>query len=797
LNESGQSQFNQARIEWAIRLRYSPMPRVDPEYLATLLNAFRIGDLRNIGKVWEIMMERDGELRLNAGKRASDLAGQTWSIVDDGSADGKAHADALKYFYENLRATAALDQDVIGGVDLLLKQLATAHSHYYSAHEMIMRVDNAAQRHVTAEFRHTPIWFFESRRGYLAYLPGILDLYGQPCLRGEWLTCVGEGWMRPLCMAFCTKMFTLRDWQIWCLRYAGGFLEGIVDEAPGSQGWQDAKSSLETLANDGAVLHSPKVVLKFLEQQAGKGQAGFEPLVEMVNRLYAKCYRGVDLATGSRMSSPNGGGNAVGASVQQEESGIFLADDLKWANGILHDRVDRPIIAYLFNQEPRAKFVLQRPDDDTSAADLAAAQVLIPLGLPIAITEAQKRFNWPAPQPGEPCLAAPVQAAPGEPGEPAADPDRTPAPPAAAPATPLPPVKESPKVPTQPAQGAEDPIGAGAIPEEIQTEARGLPDPQVDATGFWNGATGVINRLRQFYRGKAPTKPDPADNPGPAFGYAIPNEAPPEVSEEFDAKSRALVAAAVHDDLAHAAAQIKALLEIDDPEHFKTKAAQLQAKWEQITGNTLLVPASADAIARTVGASYANGLQRGSAVANDNPNHDELGRFESGSGESKPVRSLDEVIAASKGKGKAHFEYPGHGAAELAVKKSTGIDISGMKHRVDADHLRHFEKAHGAGMDQHSSGAQEPLTEEDYKKIPEVTTHFDSVEKSQKKSRDGKEVILYKKRYNGHLLVMEEVRKKTGVLSAHSMRKEKAGLPSAKASGRTSETPSSNPNPSP
>src|ERR1700677_1337011 len=157
MNPTGTSHFNQARIEWAIRLRYSPMPELDVKWLSVNLNAFRIGELRVVGKIWEVMMERDGELALNADKRAADLAGLDWQVVSDGSVEGDRHGEALKYFYKHLRATRALDQDVVGGMSEALYQRASAHSYYYSAHEILLRVDNPAGREVTAEFRQTPI----------------------------------------------------------------------------------------------------------------------------------------------------------------------------------------------------------------------------------------------------------------------------------------------------------------------------------------------------------------------------------------------------------------------------------------------------------------------------------------------------------------------------------------------------------------------------------------------------------------------------------------------------------------
>jgi len=491
MNPTGISQFNQARIEWAIRLRYSPMPELRMDWLAANLNAFRIGELRVVGKIWEVMMERDGELAVNADKRGADLAGLEWQVVSDGSRDGERHAAALRYFYGNLRATRALDQDVVGGVSELLYQMATAHSYYYSVHEILLRIDNAASREVTAEFRHTPVWFFESRRGYLGYLKHIFDMYGQPCAQGEWLTVVGSGWMRPLCMAYAVKNIPLRDWVQFCTRYGSGFLEGITDAQKNDPAWEEARQALHAMANDAACLHNSGVTLKFLDTPA-KGHLPFQPIVEMVDRLYAKCYRGIDLATGSRTAEEGDRRNTIGASVQKEESGIFLARDAVWASGYLNDRVDRPIIRYLFNQEPRAWVAIVPPLDDTAEEDLTSAQTLVPMGLRISLKEAYRRFRWTAPVAGEACLEAPVAGNGGgnglglglRLGEEKTSPDR-------------------PKSATA-AEGPETAIGAGTDPaRNPQTANLEMPDPQVDAADFYSSAAMK-----------------------PALGYAIPNQEP-------------------------------------------------------------------------------------------------------------------------------------------------------------------------------------------------------------------------------------------------------------------------------
>jgi phage gp29-like protein len=238
-------------------------------------------------------------------------------------------------------------------------------------------------------------------------LQQIFDAYGQPCFQGEWLTCVGMGWMRSLSLAYTMKQFQLRDWLTFCQRYGSGFIEAVTNAQKGDAAWEEAREVLHRMANDGVVIHSEGVKLNFLNTVQKNAQA-FEGLVDRVDRLYAKCYRGVDLATSSRVGEAR---NATGASVQKEEYGIFLVRDAAWATECLNERVDRPIIRYLFSEEPRAWVAITPPLDDTAEEDLKSAQTLVPMGLRISLAEAYRRFRWKAPAAGEPCLSVPGTAA--------------------------------------------------------------------------------------------------------------------------------------------------------------------------------------------------------------------------------------------------------------------------------------------------------------------------------------------------------------------------------------------------
>jgi hypothetical protein len=339
------------RIERAMQLRYAPFPELTMDLLSRQLNAFRVGNLREAARIWEVMMERDGDLSTPANKLFSDIGRLPWEVetVDD-SREAERHAAALRYFYNNLTATSALEGDETGGINLLLRQMMTAHAYRYSVHEMVWQVNSAAQREVTATFIHCPVWFFESRRGRLAYLPQEGAWDGDLLKTGEWLAAVGNGVMRPCSVAYLTKWQPLAYWGLYCYRFGIPGIHGKTDAAKGSQEWNDFVEALGSFANDWVTLTNRSGEINLVEaSKGGSGTLPFQELVERSDRLYARCFRGGDLSTQSRA-----GGDVAGSNPQAGEKRIILADGAQWATDILNTRVDEPLIAYLFGVEPKA-----------------------------------------------------------------------------------------------------------------------------------------------------------------------------------------------------------------------------------------------------------------------------------------------------------------------------------------------------------------------------------------------------------------------------------------------------------
>lgn len=394
--------FDSARIERAIRERYAPMANLTMEILRDQLNAFRVGELRAAARTWEIMVERDGEIATNLGKRCADTARLEWDIhTTDDSPRAKRHADALRYAYDNLRTSHVLDQDEKGGIRTLLRQMLLAHAHRYSVHEMALRVDSAARRQVTLEMRLCPVWFFEARRGRLAYLKNEAQLYGEPLQPGEWLVTVGAGHMRSASVAYLTKWLPMSAWCLYAQRFGVPGIHGKTDASPGTTEWDAFAEALQSFANNWVTVTNRGAEISLVEAGSGTGLP-FPALIENADRLYAKLFRGGDLATQSR------GNESVGASLQVGEGDALLADDSELINETLNHGIDRPLIAYLFDEEPLAYFRLTPPKRRNVEQDIRSAEFLSSRGARIGVADAMERLGWSAAQDGEETLQAPV-----------------------------------------------------------------------------------------------------------------------------------------------------------------------------------------------------------------------------------------------------------------------------------------------------------------------------------------------------------------------------------------------------
>ena len=393
------------RIELAIRQRYSPVPELTMETLNMQRNQFRIGELRPFARTAEIMMETDGDLSVPAEKLFADIARLPIEVEkSEDSAEADAHYAALKYFVDNLTARSVLDGDEIGGSNLLLRQMMTAHAYRYSVHEMVLQVSSAGKKEVTATFNHTPVWFFEARKGRLAYLRGDYDIYGVPLERGQWLTCVGRGMMRQCSVAYLAKWQATAYNLLFCYRFGVPGIHGETDATKDSPEWNAFTAALSAFANDWVTATNRNAKINLVEtSKGGSGSLPFAEVIERADRLFARAFRGGDLSTQSR----GGAGDVSGSNSQEGEKRIVLEDGGQWATDNLNAGIVEPLIAYLFNTTPKAWLCVRPPKQTDSTREINTLKAAQTLGVAVSVETARERLDLPAPEDGAELISAP------------------------------------------------------------------------------------------------------------------------------------------------------------------------------------------------------------------------------------------------------------------------------------------------------------------------------------------------------------------------------------------------------
>ena len=114
-------------------------------------------------------------------------------------------------------------------------------------------------------------------------------------------------------------------------------------------------------------------------------------------------------------------------------------------------------------------------------------------------------------------------------------------------------------------------------------------------------------------------------------------------------------------------------------------------------------------------------------------------------------------------------------AAEAkAIKAATGLDVRNYTHGIDESAVRHIFKEHG-DVEEELRRNQIAVTQADIAAVPSLTVpdnlDMDSVRNTTPK---GLQVVKYKKRINGHFIVIEEVRDRRGRLALKTMWKTRA-----------------------
>jgi hypothetical protein len=128
-----------------------------------------------------------------------------------------------------------------------------------------------------------------------------------------------------------------------------------------------------------------------------------------MDRAIARIWRGGEL---SSMSSGGGasGDGGVGALPQMENESSLAKTDAEQLSETCQFYLDRWVIKYRFGEgiEPKARFVLQPPQQLDSARELEIDRFLLSAGVPLAVSDLIERYGRNLPSEGDALASAPA-----------------------------------------------------------------------------------------------------------------------------------------------------------------------------------------------------------------------------------------------------------------------------------------------------------------------------------------------------------------------------------------------------
>lgn len=375
--------------------RFNPLRQLTPAKLTAALDSFEAGYLRQAAQIWELIEDRDDTVKIAAPKRRKSVSRQNWDVLKlEDSPEAERDAEALRFFYNNLTATSAVDLNVRGGFRRLINQMMTAEFYQYAAHEVVWQPKKNAEGRqlLTAEFRFVPLYFFENRTGQLRYTgpDGLVD--GQALDRDGWMITSGEGLHKAISICRTLKQLSLQDWVNFSEKFGLPGVHGKTSAAKGTQEWNDFAESLAAFANDWITLSGEGTTISLIE--TGKtGDAPFAPMVERMDRRITALCRGADLGT---LSSQDG----AGASLQDDETNLLLEDDCENITETLNTQVDRFVLRWLNgpDHEPRAYIKLKPPVKRDTKLEIEVDDHLLNHGGELDAAETYERFGRALPE---------------------------------------------------------------------------------------------------------------------------------------------------------------------------------------------------------------------------------------------------------------------------------------------------------------------------------------------------------------------------------------------------------------
>ena len=373
--------------------RVNVLPGVTARGMASLIDSFDRGYLRQFALAAEEMIERDETLVVAVPKMKRRVASRPWDVLigeevpEEQQAEAERHQAALKFAYSNMRTENAVEKNESGGIKLLIRRMMSAPLNRFAVSRLIWR---PSPEGLTFTARFCPLSLFDNTQGELRWAGVQGNTPGAAITDPEnWLIAVSDTClMKALSICYIFKRLPMQDALNFCQRFGIPAVHGMTDATPDSSEWQDFVVALRSFANDLSIATSKGSEIKVLENTASNGEQVFGWIIEMMKRAMVTICCGSDLATMSRE-------NGTGASLQSEDADEMTADYCGFISETFNEQLDRRIIEDQFGPgtQPLAFFKLIPPQNSDTELEMKVDEHVTKHGVKQAVADVAERFS--------------------------------------------------------------------------------------------------------------------------------------------------------------------------------------------------------------------------------------------------------------------------------------------------------------------------------------------------------------------------------------------------------------------
>lgn len=373
--------------------RVNVLPGVTARGMASMIDGFDRGYLRQFALAADEMIERDDTLTVAVPKMKRRVAARPWDVLigeevpEDLQAEAERHQAALKYAYSNMRTEHALEKNESGGLKLLIRRMMSAPLNRYAVSRLIWR---PSPEGLTFTARYCPLALFDNTLGELRWA-GVDGL--SPGLQitdpENWLIAVSDTcFMKALATCYIFKRLPMQDALNFCQHFGIPTVHGETSAKPGTDEWSAFVEALRRFANDQTIATTLGDKINVLQNSAANGEQVFGWIIEMMKRAMVTICCGSDLATMSRE-------NGTGASLQSEDADEMTADYCEFISEAFNEQIDRRIIEDQFGAgtQPLAFFKLLPPQNSDTELEMKVDEHVAKHGVRLAVADVAERFG--------------------------------------------------------------------------------------------------------------------------------------------------------------------------------------------------------------------------------------------------------------------------------------------------------------------------------------------------------------------------------------------------------------------